>query len=238
MELKSFILYLTICFLLSFLIGVERQYRRRVIGLRTTILVSLGAFLYVCVSFMISGVGDSTRIAAQVVTGIGFLGAGVILKDGHKVRGLTTAATLWCDGAIGVLCACGKVKEAMVGTLIILFSNIVLRRINKFINDSVKEKNCEELYEVLIVTNKVSITKLKKDLNKFIEENNKLKLELDNMNITSVDNTTTMSFNILIPKIIVKKFIDLLETEYNKIEIKELKYNKVKEILIEEEESL
>ena len=88
---SEFILYLIICFILSFLIGIERQYRRRVVGLRTTILVSLGAFLFVTFSFSV-GATDLSRIASQVVTGIGFLGAGVILKDGQKIRGLTTAA--------------------------------------------------------------------------------------------------------------------------------------------------
>lgn len=226
MEFKQFILYLLICFLLSFLIGVERQYRRRVIGLRTTILVSIGAFLYVVISFMVDNVGDSTRIASQVVTGIGFLGAGVILKDGHNVTGLTTAATLWCDGAIGVLCACGKVKEATIGTIIILFSNIVLRKINKIINDDVTQKRIESKYEIKILLNKVSVTKIKKDLNKFIEENSKLKLELNNLSIVSNENITTMTFNIIIPKIIEKKFITLLEDEYSKLEMKELTYNK------------
>lgn len=69
----EFLFYLSVCFLLSFLIGVERQYRRRIIGLRTTILVSLGAFLFVTFSFSI-GSSDVSRIASQVVTGIGFLG--------------------------------------------------------------------------------------------------------------------------------------------------------------------
>ena len=89
----EFLFNLSICFLLSFFIGFERQYRKRIIGLRTTILVSLGAFLFVTFSFSV-GSSDISRIASQVVTGIGFLGAGVILKDGKKIRGLTTAATL------------------------------------------------------------------------------------------------------------------------------------------------
>ena len=122
---SEFILYLIICFALSFLIGIERQYRRRVVGLRTTILVSLGAFLFVTFSFSV-GATDLSRIASQVVTGIGFLGAGVILKDGQKIRGLTTAATLWCDAAIGTLCAGGAIPEAIIGTILILFSNIIL----------------------------------------------------------------------------------------------------------------
>ena len=123
---EEFLIRILACFVLSFLVGIERQYRRRSVGLRTTILVSMGAFLYVCFSFYVHE-GDLTRIAAQVVTGIGFLGAGVIIKDGINVRGLTTAATLWCDAAIGILCTGGFLFEAIVGTLIVLFGNIILR---------------------------------------------------------------------------------------------------------------
>ena len=130
----EFIYELLICFSLSFLIGIERQYRKRIIGLRTTILVSLGAFLFVTFSFTV-GASDISRIASQVVAGIGFLGAGVILKDGKKIRGLTTAATLWCDAAIGVLCAGGAIKEAILGTIILLFSNTILRYVNRLINE-------------------------------------------------------------------------------------------------------
>lgn len=93
MELKVFTIRILVCFALSIIIGLERQCRHRMVGLRTNVLVSLGAFLFVCVSFG-STTSDQTRIAAQVVSGIGFLGAGVILRDGSKIKGLNTAATL------------------------------------------------------------------------------------------------------------------------------------------------
>ena len=86
MSLEKFIVYLLICFFLSFFIGIERQYRHRSVGLRTTILVAIGSYLFVNFSFLLNGYNiDVTRIAAQIVTGIGFLGAGVILKDGVKI---------------------------------------------------------------------------------------------------------------------------------------------------------
>ena len=129
----EFLIRIIICFLLSFCIGIERQYRRRAIGLRTVILVSLGSFLFVRFSFNFPG-SDTTSIAAQVVAGIGFLGAGVIIKDGKTVKGLTTSATLWCAAAIGILTSAGLLFEAAVGTLLILFTNIVLRTINTKIN--------------------------------------------------------------------------------------------------------
>ena len=122
MDTRTFIIGILVCFLLSCSVGLERQYRRRFVGLRTTILVSIGAYMFVSMSFIVSGNYDAdiTRIAAGVVSGIGFLGAGVIVKEGVKVQGLTTAATLWCDAAIGILCATGALVEASIGTLIIL----------------------------------------------------------------------------------------------------------------------
>jgi len=130
---SEFIFQIIICFLLSSCIGVERQFRRRLVGLRTIILVSLGSFLFVRFSYAFPD-SDMTRVAAQVVTGIGFLGAGAIIKDNKSVKGLTTAATLWCAAALGILCAAGLLFEAAVGTLIVLFTNIVLRTINSKIN--------------------------------------------------------------------------------------------------------
>lgn len=129
----EFLFQIIICFLLSSCIGIERQYRRRLVGLRTIILVSIGAFLFVRFSYAFPN-SDMTRVAAQVVAGIGFLGAGVIIKDNKSVKGLTTAATLWCAAAIGILCAANLLFEAAVGTLLVLFTNIVLRTINSKIN--------------------------------------------------------------------------------------------------------
>ncbi len=91
------------------------------------------------------------KIAAQVVTGIGFLGAGVILKDGTNIKGLNTAATLWCNAAIGVLCAFGLIIEAATGTALILMSNIVLRKITKeIVTRSIEYKKAK--YTLKIVT--------------------------------------------------------------------------------------
>lgn len=132
-DYTEFLFQIIVCFLLSSCIGIERQYRRRLVGLRTIILVSLGAFLFVRFSYAFPD-SDMTRIAAQVVAGIGFLGAGVIIKDNKSVKGLTTAATLWCAAAIGILCAANLLFEAATGTLIVLFTNIVLRTVNRKIN--------------------------------------------------------------------------------------------------------
>src|SRR6478672_1946527 len=98
---------------LGTVIGLERQYRARLAGLRTNALVAVGATLFVLLSahgfggLTTSGDADPTRVAAQIVSGIGFLGAGVIMRDGLNVRGLNTAATLWCSAAVGSLAGAG-----------------------------------------------------------------------------------------------------------------------------------
>ncbi|WP_438484394.1 MgtC/SapB family protein [Streptomyces sp. S186] len=109
------------------LIGVERQWRARMAGLRTNALVATGATLFVLYSTAVGDSGSPTRVASYVVSGIGFLGGGVILRDGAGVRGLNTAATLWCSAAAGVLAASGRLELAVLGTLAVLAVHLVLR---------------------------------------------------------------------------------------------------------------
>lgn len=186
----EFLFQITVCFLLSSCIGIERQYRRRSIGLRTIILVSLGSFLFVRYSFSFPD-SDMNRIAAQVVAGIGFLGAGVIIKDGKTVKGLTTAATLWCAAAIGVLCSANLLFEAAIGTLFILFTNIILRSVNSKINNLsgninynlysfsiiCEEKNEDQILKIIkeiVKANKASINSIETSDN----ENGNIKLDI------------------------------------------------------------
>lgn len=152
MEYTDFLTRILIALLLSFIVGLERQWRRRAIGLRTNVLVCLGAFLFVSMPVMLNKM-DDMKVAAQVVSGIGFLGAGVILKDGANIRGLNTAATLWCNAAIGVLCATGLLIEAITGTIFILGANIVLRYITKKLLVIHENKNSKS-YTLTIVLSK------------------------------------------------------------------------------------
>lgn len=142
MTCLDFLCRISICFVLGLIIGIERQYRRRVAGMRTITLVALGSFLFVSISFLSNPV-DVTRIAAQVVSGIGFLGAGVIIRDGQNIRGLNTAATLWCSAAVGTLTALGFIIEAVIGVLYILASNIILRIISKKMMNKIPAKQIE-----------------------------------------------------------------------------------------------
>jgi len=118
---------------LSSVIGFERQWRNRLAGLRTNTLVALGAASFVIFEGLIPG-DSPTRVAAQVVSGIGFLGAGLIFREGLSVRGLNTAATLWCSAAVGVLAGSGFAAHAALATAFIIFVNLLLRPIVRFIN--------------------------------------------------------------------------------------------------------
>src|SRR6516162_6162135 len=113
----QFAIRLVIAFVLGALVGVERQWRQRQAGLRTNCLVAVGSAMFVMMGGLIGGAdGSQGRVAAYVVSGIGFLGGGVILKEGFTIRGLNTAATLWCSAAVGALVAPGYLLEALAAT--------------------------------------------------------------------------------------------------------------------------
>ena len=191
------------------------------IGLRTNVLVSLGAFLFVSLSVNIIN-ADNTRIAAQVVSGIGFLGAGVILRDGNKVKGLNTAATLWCVAAIGILTAYGMIIESLIGTIFILISNIILRIFAKKI---MKKLNQEEMYIINIkcfkeeekfiktllieLTNKYNFNI--KSFEKNETENNEINIKI---NISSIYKS---NFNEIVKTITVSSNINSLYIEHNSL---------------------
>ncbi len=119
---------------LSSLIGFERQWRNRLAGLRTNTLVALGAASFVIFEGLVPGDASPSRVAAQVVSGIGFLGAGLIFREGLSVRGLNTAATIWCSAAVGVLAGASYPAYAALATGFVLFVNLLLRPIVTFIN--------------------------------------------------------------------------------------------------------
>lgn len=139
----NYLIRLLVASALGGVIGFERDIHGRAAGLRTNLLVSLGSALFmliseiVAVSYSTSPLGsalrsDPGRIAAQIIAGIGFLGAGAIIKYGFSIRGLTTAACLWITAGIGMSAGAGLFELAIVTTLIGLFSLIVLNRVEKF----------------------------------------------------------------------------------------------------------
>ena len=129
----DFLIRLLTAFGLGAVIGFEREFRSAGAGLRTTALVSTGAAMFVLASYYFIDIGEASpsRILAGVVTGVGFLGAGVIFKDMHDVHGLTTAATIWCAAAIGCLSGIGMLMPAVYGTVIVLIITFALRPISK-----------------------------------------------------------------------------------------------------------
>jgi putative Mg2+ transporter-C (MgtC) family protein len=132
---------------LGCLIGIERQWRQRYTGVTTYALVSLGAATYTSLPSLYGTV--DLRLAGQVVTGIGFLGAGLIMKEGQSVRGLGTAATVWSTGAVGMLIGNGMWIEAVEAAVLISVANVFLPRFNGFFDRfAPAEQNVESFYSV------------------------------------------------------------------------------------------
>ena len=130
----AFAIRLVIALLFGAVVGAERQWRQRTAGLRTNCRVAVGSAMFVMMGGLVGGEGSQGRVAAYVVSGIGFLGGGVILKDGFSIRGLNTAATLWCTAAVGTLAGLGYIAFSFLGTVAILSANLLLRPLAQRIN--------------------------------------------------------------------------------------------------------
>ena len=142
-------LALTVAFVLGTSIGFERQWRQRNAGLRTNVLVAVGAAAFSDLGLRLTGTEGAVRIVAYVVSGIGFLGAGVILKDGTSIRGLNTAATLWCSAAVGTFAGAGLPVEAFAVTVFVLAGNTLLRPLVNWVNRRpITEGTTEAQYRV------------------------------------------------------------------------------------------
>jgi putative Mg2+ transporter-C (MgtC) family protein len=140
-------------FVLGGLIGAERQYRQRGGGLRTHVLVAVGAATFVDIGMHLNGHVGGTQIISYVVSGVGFLGAGVIMKQGSNVWGLNTAATLWCSAAVGACAGADLAFEAIALTGFVLAGNTLLRPLVNAINRRpIDEGTTEAIYEVRITT--------------------------------------------------------------------------------------
>lgn len=133
-SLADTIVSLTAAFILGGLIGVERQYRQRTAGLRTNVLVAVGAAFFVDTANRLAGHDGAVHVIAYVVSGIGFLGAGVIMREEGNIRGLNTAATLWGSAAVGAAAGSDLILEATVGTVFVLLANTLLRPVVNRIN--------------------------------------------------------------------------------------------------------
>ncbi len=130
------VLRLTFAIGLGGLIGLERELRDKPAGFRTIILISLGACIFTIVSEVVGGKEyESTRIAAQIASGIGFLGAGAIIQNRQSIVGLTTAATVWAAAAVGMACGFGQLSLAVASTVSVLVALFLFDSIERFIGD-------------------------------------------------------------------------------------------------------
>jgi putative Mg2+ transporter-C (MgtC) family protein len=143
---------LAVATLLGAAIGLERQWRQRMAGLRTNTLVAIGAASFVIFASLVPGEGSPTRVAAQVVSGIGFLGAGIIFREGFNITGLNTAATLWCSAAVGVLAGEGLAAHAAIAAAFVIFANLGMRPLVRLINRQPTEQaDVDTHYRVRVV---------------------------------------------------------------------------------------
>lgn len=145
------VLSLLVAFALGTVIGAERQYRQRTAGLRTNALAALGAAAFVDLGMSLNGNAGAVQVLAYVASGIGFLGAGVIIKDGTNIRGLNTATTLWCSAAVGAFCGADRPVEAAALTCFVLAGNTFLRPLANMINRApIDESTAEASFQVRV----------------------------------------------------------------------------------------
>ena len=146
---------LAAAFILGGLIGIERQYRQRTAGLRTNVLVALGAAIFVDMANRLGGHEAAVHVIAYVVSGIGFLGAGVIMREEGNIRGLNTAATLWGSGAVGAAAGADLILEATLGTVFVLMANTLLRPVANRINKKpIDMSNSEVTATIYVIADK------------------------------------------------------------------------------------
>jgi len=150
-ELLTAMARLGLALLLGSAVGFERQWHQKMAGLRTNALVALGAAGFVVFSDMVAQ-GDPTRVAAQVVSGIGFLGAGIILREGINVRGLNTAATLWCSAMIGTFAGGGFWAPSIAAAAFVIITNLLLRPLVQRLNTRVLNATEVETHYTVEIT--------------------------------------------------------------------------------------
>ncbi|GLH80129.1 methyltransferase [Bradyrhizobium sp. SSBR45G] len=157
-------------FVLGTLIGAERQYRQRSAGLRTNVLVAVGAAAFVDIGNRLTGAEGAVRIIAYVVSGIGFLGAGTIMKEGMNVRGLNTAATLWASAAVGACAGADLIAQSVALTLFVLAGNTLLRPlVNAIDRIPLNAQTSEAHYKIVVTTDALHAAELREAIDDRLE---------------------------------------------------------------------
>ena len=159
------IIKLVVALVIGAIIGAEREYKTKAAGFRTVILIMLGSTLFTIISSLMGGDRDPARISSNIVTGVGFIGAGAIFKEGNFVKGLTTAAVIWISAAIGMSIGIGHYEFAVISLMIVLavllgfswFQNIIdksnVNRIYKITLVGNNHSKIEELHEIFVKNN-------------------------------------------------------------------------------------
>jgi putative Mg2+ transporter-C (MgtC) family protein len=176
-------------FLLGALIGLERQFRQRHTGLATHALVALGAAIYTSLPGLLNMEPD-VRMGGQVVTGIGFLGAGLIMRDGMNVRGLSTAATVWATGAVGVFAGYGFILEAVEAAFLIIVINMALPRLSWLV-DAISPEN-DEVERYYIVELRCSASEEAMVRTKLLQAMNVRKLRLHSLESHAIEESSSV----------------------------------------------
>lgn len=209
MSLQEFIIRIFIVIAVGIAIGIERQITGHNIGIKTTMLIALGTFAFVSVEVLFNS--DDLRMAANIITGIGFLCSGVIFKNGLTVNGLNTSATLWSTSAISVLISYGFVLQGIIATVILIFFNLILTYVSAWIKPISGMADIDDnTYYIETVCLKSNISNVKKVIFKNLSDNISL-VELQVNSITSDKYRIKAKFNSS------DKYIDEIDKITNKI---------------------
>jgi putative Mg2+ transporter-C (MgtC) family protein len=158
-------------FILGGLVGFERQYRQRTAGLRTNVLVAVGAAIFVDMANRIGGSAGAVHVVAYVVSGIGFLGAGVIMREEGNVRGINTAATLWGSAAIGACAGADLIAEAVLASIFVLSANTLLRPVVNAVNRKpIDTQEVEVTTSIHLITTKTWRNEALQNLEQILDE--------------------------------------------------------------------
>ena len=215
----DFIVNISVGILAGIIIGIERQWQNKLAGIRTTALVCFGACMFVTLSTLFPEDGSPTRIAAQVVSGVGFLAGGVIIRDGYSVSGINTAATLWCSAAVGTIIGAGYLLEGLLCALILMTMNVVLRRLSRKVDSMSYSSDTKHYYlsVVCLEHDEIHVRKL------ILEELNQLQLNFNriicgqaeggrvtiiiDLEINERDHSVELRMKTLIEKLLLDKLV-------------------------------
>jgi putative Mg2+ transporter-C (MgtC) family protein len=205
------VISLLAAFILGTLIGVERQFRQRSAGLRTNTLVAIGAAAFVDLGQRLGGDVEAVRVVSYVVSGVGFLGAGVIMKDGMNIRGINTAATLWCSAAVGACAGTDMVAEAVLVTLFVLCANTLLHPLVDWINRApVNVESGEAKFEVMVTTDAAVLPRVRR---RMIEQLTLAQYPVSNVEVIPRGGERVEIVALLVPTAVVASELDAAVAE-------------------------